>query len=128
MESSKNNIEAFFSNLRKLFPKLDRLKLWTEYDWKTENFETYIVMNDLGEEMVRWNESNDFAQIVSLLNYIERSLTTYDSYVTSCIYTDFFTVIIACENKELREKIKANLGAESKIEYDRLLSIYEEPN
>jgi hypothetical protein len=128
MSKIKYDIESFYSELRILFPKLNSLELWEEYDWENENSEAYIVMEEIAEEMLRWNESNNFTEIENLLNYIESSIKIYDNYVTTCIYTDFFPTIISCNNKKLREKIKTHLGAESKIYYNKLLTLYSEQN
>ena len=128
MPFNKLDYETFYSNLRKMFPRIEAMNVWTEWEFSNESGTHSVIMSELAREMIVWASEGQFHEVKRLLEYIDKAFEDANDAVISIIGTDFTVTILECEDKFARETIKSLMPARLANAYQINLRGYIEPN
>ena len=112
--------QSFYLKVFETLPNFKNLKVFE--DWKEDINEGYVatmVLSDIAREMMKSVERGDENVCDLLLTLIENTLKNHpNSKVAAFIGTDFLVTILEYPmTKELKEKIKNNMGKETMLGY-----------
>ncbi|MBL7964016.1 MAG: hypothetical protein JNM31_09235 [Flavobacteriales bacterium] len=118
----------FYDNIQLFFPGIERLLVWQELDWKDEPALHSTILSEVAREMIRWGQAGNWKDVERLLVMVEEGLKHGVSDVQAYLGTDFTVTITECDDRPVREKIKAMFLPETTEAYQINLRGYREPN
>ena len=124
----KIDIETFYEKLRDMFPTLNELPVWTEWDCNNDGYAHSIVMSRLATELINLATKGNWSDAKRFLDKVEEGFVNGDIKVVAFLGTDFTVTILECGDVPVREKIKELMGIATRNAYQMNLRGYTESN